>query len=102
MSQICRFTPTASRDIERIIDYIAEKSGYDAADRLLNSINEKCRRLANFPNMGRTRNELAPSLRSFPVDSYLIFYRLTEEGIEILRIASGYQDLKALFSEPNQ
>ncbi|HAG80700.1 MAG TPA: hypothetical protein DCL61_05920 [Cyanobacteria bacterium UBA12227] len=58
MSQICRFTPTASRDIERIIDYIADVSSCDAADRLLNSINEKCRKLAKFPNMGRSRNEL--------------------------------------------
>jgi toxin ParE1/3/4 len=99
MSQICRFTPTASRDIERIIDYTADINSYDAADRLLNSINEKCRRLANFPNMGRSRDELAPSLKSFPVDSYLISYRLTEEGIEILRVVSGYQDLKALFSD---
>ncbi|NJM74391.1 MAG: type II toxin-antitoxin system RelE/ParE family toxin [Scytonema sp. RU_4_4] len=77
MSQICRFTPTASRDIERIIDYIADTNSYDAAEHLLNKINEKCRRLANFPSMGRNRDELAPSLRSFPVDSYLnLFYIL--------------------------
>ncbi|WP_375506307.1 type II toxin-antitoxin system RelE/ParE family toxin [uncultured Nostoc sp.] len=44
-------------------------------ERLLKKINEKCSNLANFPNMGRKRNELLPLLRSFAVDDYLIFYR---------------------------
>lgn len=97
MSNICKFTVPASRDIESIIDFIAGNSGFDAAERFLNKINEKCRTLANFPNMGRRRDELAPSLRSFPVDDYLIFYRPVEGGIEILRVVSGYRDLDALF-----
>jgi toxin ParE1/3/4 len=66
MSNICRFTVPASRDIESIIDYVADKSSLGAAERLLKKINQKCRTLANFPNMGRGRDELLPSLRSFP------------------------------------
>ena len=61
----------------------------------LKKINQKCRNLANFPNMGRKREELLTSLRSFPVDDYLIFYRQIEGGIEILRVVSGYRDLNA-------
>lgn len=68
MSQICKFTVTASRDIESIIDYVADESSFDAAERLLANINNKCRILARFPSMGRKRYELAPSLRSFPID----------------------------------
>ncbi|KAF3885160.1 MULTISPECIES: type II toxin-antitoxin system RelE/ParE family toxin [Nostocales] len=97
MSNICRFTVPASRDIENIIDYIADSSSLDAADRFLIKINQKCKTLANFPNMGRRRDELLPSLRSFPVDDYIIFYRPIEGGIEILRVVSGYRDLNALF-----
>ncbi|MGF2040338.1 MAG: type II toxin-antitoxin system RelE/ParE family toxin [Nostoc sp. CmiVER01] len=99
MSNICRFTAPASRDIESIIDYVADNSSFDAAERLLKKINEKCSNLANFPNMGRKRNELLPLLRSFPVDDYLIFYRAIAGGIEILRIVSGYRNLDALFDE---
>jgi toxin ParE1/3/4 len=29
----------------------------------------------------------------------LIFYRPIEEGVEVLRVVSGYQDLKVLFSD---
>lgn len=101
MSNICRFTVPASRDLESIIDFIASNSSFDAAERFLNKINDKCRTLANFPNMGRRRDELAPSLRSFPVEDYLIFYRPTEGGIEIMRVVSGYRDLDALFDKPD-
>ncbi|QKQ75324.1 type II toxin-antitoxin system RelE/ParE family toxin [Nostoc sp. TCL240-02] len=102
MSNICRFTILASRDIETIIDYIADNSSFDAADRLLAKINNKCERLANFSGMGRRRDELAPNMRSFPVDDYLIFYRPIDEGVEILRVVSGYQNLKDLFSEQDE
>jgi len=101
MSNGCRFTILASRDIEKIIDYIADNSGFDAAERLLKKINDKCRTLANFPNMGRRRDELTSLVRSFPVDDYLIFYRPIEGGIEVLRVVSGYRDLEALFEQPN-
>lgn len=99
MSNICRFTIPASRDIENIIDYVADNSSFDSAERLLKKINQKCSKLANFPSMGRRRDELYPLLRSFPVDDYLIFYRPIENGIEILRVVSGYRDLDALFDE---
>ncbi|MEO0684337.1 MAG: type II toxin-antitoxin system RelE/ParE family toxin [Cyanobacteria bacterium J06649_11] len=99
MSNICRFTIPASRDIESIIDYVADNSNFDVAERLLKKINEKCNNLASFPNMGRKRDELLPSLRSFPIDDYLIFYRPIEDGIEILRVVSGYRDLDALFDK---
>ncbi|MEB3151777.1 MAG: type II toxin-antitoxin system RelE/ParE family toxin [Sphaerospermopsis sp.] len=97
MNNICQFTVPASRDIETIIDYIAENSSFDAAESLLNKINSKCERLAKFPSMGRRRDELAANVHSFPVNDYLIFYRPIEEGIEILRVVSGYRDLEGLF-----
>lgn len=101
MSNRCKFTVPASRDIESIIDYVADQTGLDAADKLLNKINQKCSTLAKFPNMGRRRDELLSTLRSFPVDNYLIFYRPIEGGIEILRVVSGYRDLEALFEDIN-
>lgn len=99
MTNICRFTVPASQDLEKILDYIAEVNSVDTAENFLARINKKCQRLTSFPNMGKKREELLPFLRSLPVDSYLIFYRPIPEGIEILRIVSGYQDLKALFEE---
>ena len=97
MSNICRFTIPASRDLEAIIDYIAQQSSIDRSEAFLKQVNAKCQRLTQFPEMGRKRDELAIGVRSLPVESYLIFYRSITEGIEILRVVSGYQDLEALF-----
>jgi toxin ParE1/3/4 len=36
MSNICRFTVPASRDLEKIIDYIANKGGLNSAESYLN------------------------------------------------------------------
>lgn len=94
MSKICRLTVPASRDIESIIDYVAARSGVDVAENYLAKINQKCRTLASFPKMGRRRDELYPFIRSFPIDDYLVFYRPIEEGIEVLRVVSGYRDLE--------
>lgn len=99
MSNICRFTSTASRDIESIIDYIADSRDFDVAERFLDKINQRCRNLANFPNMGRNRDDVLPSLRSFPMGGYLIFYRPIKDGIEVVRVVSGYQDLNTLFDD---
>jgi toxin ParE1/3/4 len=99
MSRICRFTVLASRDLESILDYLAEQSSIDAAESFLEKVNQKCQNLVNFPSLGRSRDELFPGIRSLPIDQYLIFYRLQEEEIEIVRIVSGYQDLDALFKE---
>ena len=101
MSQ-CSFTATGSRDLEDIVDTIAENSGFDAAERFLSQINAQCRRLAQFPKMGRRRDELSPSLRSFPFQVYLILYREIEGGVEIARLISGYRDLEALCSDQDE
>jgi toxin ParE1/3/4 len=47
--------------------------------------------LAQFPEIGRNRPELVVGLRSFPVDSYSIFYRVIDGGIEIVRVLSGFR-----------
>ena len=102
MSRICRVTAPASRDIEAIMDYVAANSSFDAAERLLDKIEDKCKKLISFPSMGQKRDQLALNVRSFPVDSYLIFYRAIADGVEILRVVSGYRDLKDLFLEQDE
>lgn len=89
------FRPIAEQDLDDIWFYIAQDN-IDAADRTLDLLRDKCLMLAGSPMIGRTRLELAPSLRSFPVGNYLIFYRPIESGIEIIRILHGSQDLNSI------
>lgn len=89
-------TPRAELDLLEIWLHIAEDSP-SAADRLLESIDQTCHTLAQYPLMGRSRPELAPELRSFPAGNYIIFYRPIENGIEVVRVVIGTRDINAFF-----
>ena len=54
--------------------------------------------LARSPHLGRSREELGPGLRSFPVGDYLIFYLPSKTGIVVVRVLSGYRDLDKLLT----
>ena len=97
MSNVCRVTPTASRDIESIMDYLAEDSNLEMAEGFLQRIDAKFKLLSQFPQIGRKRDELYPGLRTISLDNYLIFYRLVPKGVEVVRVISGYRDLTDLF-----
>ena len=50
-----------------------------------------------FPNMGRSYPRLKLGLRGVPLDGYIVFYRVLDDGVEIVRVVSGRQDLEVLF-----
>jgi toxin ParE1/3/4 len=66
-----------------------------AADALINRIDRTLDMLAEQPHAGRARNDLAPELRSFPVGSYVIFYVPLSDGVEMVRVMGGRQDIDA-------
>ena len=69
----------------------------DAASRLVDRFDEALKMLAENPLAGRVREELAPDVRSFPVGNYLLFYRPTQNGVELIRVLHGARDLRRLF-----
>lgn len=94
-----RKTVPAKRDYVQIWLHIAGDS-VDAADRVVAEFDEKLQLLAQFPGLGQSREDLAPSLRSFPVGNYLLFYRAVKGGIELVRVLHGARDLRRLFRTP--
>jgi toxin ParE1/3/4 len=94
-----RLTAPAIQDIEQIADYIARQSGLDQADRFLSKLDNKFVKIAQFPNLGRKRDEILPGLRGLSMDQYLILYMPIGQDVEIFRIVSGYRDLLALFTD---
>lgn len=90
----------ASRDLNDIADYFAENN-LEAGDRFFRAFNRKCQQLVAFPNSGKSYATIRPDLRGLSLEGYVIFYRILDNGIEILRVVSGRRDLLALFEEPN-
>ncbi|MBP0019467.1 MAG: type II toxin-antitoxin system RelE/ParE family toxin [Cyanobacteria bacterium SBLK] len=96
--KICIISPAASKDLNEIADYFASRN-LDAGDRFVIAFERKCKYLIQFPNMGRSYSDLEESLRGVPVENYIILYRIVEQGVEIVRVVSGYRDLEELFSD---
>ena len=90
------FSPAARRDLLEILDYIAQDNA-PAAVSFVDKLEAKCRQLAELPDMGFRRDDLAPELRAWPVGNYVIFYRVCKDGIEIARVVHGARDLGKLF-----
>ncbi|HWN48398.1 MAG TPA: type II toxin-antitoxin system RelE/ParE family toxin [Xanthobacteraceae bacterium] len=84
--------PQARLDLIEIWGFIADDSEA-AADRMLDRIDEVLRMLRDRPLAGRARPELLPELRSFPVGSYVVFYLPLPNGIDLVRVRSGYLDI---------
>lgn len=88
-------TVQAEEDLIELWIYIAQDNP-SAADRLLDTIEQRCQALAENPLMGRLRPDIAPELRYFIVGRYLILYRTIENGIQIIRVIHGARDIPSL------
>ncbi|WP_200892413.1 type II toxin-antitoxin system RelE/ParE family toxin [Aliterella atlantica] len=55
--------------------------------------------MAKFPNIGRSYNYISLYLRGLPLNGYIILYQVVDDGVNILRVVNGRQDLEALFAE---
>jgi toxin ParE1/3/4 len=89
-----RKSPRAEIDITSIWEFIADDN-MKAADALIDRIDQVFDMLARNPLAGRARDDLALKLRSFPVESYLIFYVPVSDGIEVVRVMHGRRDIDA-------
>lgn len=88
-------TARAQLDLDEIWLHIAPDN-IDAADRLIDTLVLAAEGLLRQPLMGRARPELAADLRSWPVARYLLFYRPTPEGIEVVRVLHSARDVPSI------
>ena len=99
--------PSATDDLEDQADYLAARS-WEASVRFGAAVHDACRMLAVMPGIGSPQDFGRPDLaglRCFRVpkfENHLIFYRATEEVVEVFRIAHGARDLPALFEDDGE
>ncbi|HEX9324065.1 MAG TPA: type II toxin-antitoxin system RelE/ParE family toxin [Xanthobacteraceae bacterium] len=48
--------------------------------------------------IGRSRDEVAPGLRSLLVHPYAVFYRTKDDAVEIVRVLHEHRDFATIFS----
>jgi toxin ParE1/3/4 len=90
----------AIRDLESISSYFADVN-VETGERFLLGFSKRCQQIASFPGSGRSYDDLQVGLRGLPLEGYVILYRMMDNGIEIVRVVNGRQDLQSLFDEFN-
>jgi toxin ParE1/3/4 len=93
------WSPEAEQDLLDIWDYLARGVSLDVADDQISDIDRACRPLHDHPLAGRSREELAPTLRSIVASPYVVFYRVKEDTVQIVRVLHGARDLDAIFAD---
>jgi toxin ParE1/3/4 len=95
--------PQADRDITNHFEYIA-KDNLEAAINFYEAAFHALEVLRSNPHIGPARDFKDPSLRGVRIwlvkgfEKYLIFYRATDERVEILRILHAARDIDGILS----
>ncbi|HEX4129245.1 MAG TPA: type II toxin-antitoxin system RelE/ParE family toxin [Pirellulales bacterium] len=95
MSRLVVFSPRAANDLDEIFIYVAADN-LSAASRLIQMLEEACMLFGEHPAIGQRRTEFSGEIRSFSRGSYVIFYRVTADRVEIVRILHGARDQTGL------
>jgi toxin ParE1/3/4 len=93
--------PRALLDLAEIWSYIAEDSVVHA-DALALRIDRAFKLLARRPQIGRTRPELYPGLRSFAIGNYVVFYLSLTNGMDVVRVFHGARDIETIFDREEE
>ncbi|MCC5636397.1 type II toxin-antitoxin system RelE/ParE family toxin [Nostoc sp. CHAB 5844] len=96
--------PQVIRDLIDLATYIAQDN-LDISDRFLTVAEATFQQLAKTPAIGKQCQFVHPNLADIRRISikgfkkYLIFYRINESEVDILRVIHGARDIESIFEE---
>ena len=93
--------PAAAQDLEEIEAYIA-RDRPSAVTGVLDALEAACQLVADYPGVGRAREEIDEGVTSFPMGSYVLFYYRDDLPFGIARILHGSRDLATAFQDDSQ
>lgn len=86
----------ASGQYASVNDAVIARDKPVAASNWIDLIEEKCKLIAATPAFGEQRSEFGPDTRSSMVGRYVIFYRIIDAGVEVVRVISGDRDILSI------
>jgi toxin ParE1/3/4 len=93
-----RVSADAEQDLEEIFLYWASRASLVTADRVVDRITDRFWLLGEHPDAGKSAGDIAVGVRCFPAGKYLIYYRKTRRGTDILHIFHGARDQRTAFN----
>jgi toxin ParE1/3/4 len=98
MSGRYRITPRAAADLRAIARYTVQTWGYKQRDIYLSAIDRRFSWLAENPSLGKPRPEVGDGYYSYPEGSHVIFYLMSEDGIDIIGVPHQRMDVLNYFT----
>lgn len=87
-----RLSPLAEEDLYKIISTTMSLWGNEQAKVYAQNIDAALIKLAQYPDFGRERNEIYQDAKSFPVEKHIVFYQVSDNGIDVARILHQRMD----------
>jgi toxin ParE1/3/4 len=87
-----RLAPAAERDLETIWAYTRQQWGLEQANRYIDILTLAFAELARSPQMAPACDHIRPSYRRRSVERHMIYFRITDYGIAIIRILHDRMD----------
>lgn len=87
-----RLAPAAQRDLESIWRHTREQWGIDQADRYIDILEAAFAALAESPKSAPACDHIRPGYRRRNVERHMIYFRIADYGIAIIRILHDRAD----------
>jgi toxin ParE1/3/4 len=85
-------SPLAKADLDDIWNYSVAHWSVEQAESYMRQLHRAAEIIATTPARGKACDELRPGYRKYPVGSHILFYRLTDAGVDIVRILHQRMD----------
>jgi toxin ParE1/3/4 len=100
-----RFTisPAADQDLDDHAAYLAQEASLETALRFLDAAARTFHTIASMPGLGERRETADPRLDGLRVcrvegfERHLVFYRPTDDGVQVVRVLHGARDIDQVF-----
>ena len=87
-------SPRAQADLEEIWDYTAATRDTEQAEIYVRLLQEAIGAIAENPRRGRPCDEIRSGYRRYSAGSHVLFYRLVDAGIDVVRILHSRMDFE--------
>jgi toxin ParE1/3/4 len=87
-----RLTPKAQKDLDGIWEYSVEQWGAARAERYIRRLKAVLERVAARPESAKACEDIRPGYRRASAGSHIIFFKVGEDYVEIVRILHAQMD----------
>lgn len=87
-------SPRAQKDLDDIWEYTVEHWNIRQAEIYLRQIQRAIETVAAEPKIARVCDDIRSGYWKYPVGSHVLFFRITDKGINVVRILHSRMDFE--------